>query len=108
MLRRLLTLAAGAMLACAATFAVAAPAQAAVVDLPFGPLSIGDYCHSRYPTAWIGFYESSGLRCYTGSGTPLQYVGTGDPYLACKYLTSDVVMSAIRGSADALVCRVVR
>ncbi|MEV4139033.1 hypothetical protein AB0J72_43570 [Dactylosporangium sp. NPDC049742] len=108
MIRRLLTIAGGAMLAGAATLAFAAPAHAAVVDVPFGPLSIGDYCHSRYSTSWIGFYESSGLRCYTGSGAPLQYVGSGDPYLACKYLTTDVVMSAFRGSSDALVCRVIR
>ncbi|BCB90959.1 hypothetical protein [Phytohabitans suffuscus] len=108
MFRRLLTLAIGATLACAGALAVAAPAQAAVVDIPFGPLSIGDYCHSRYPSAWIGFYESSGLRCYTGSGGPPQYVGSGDPYLACKFLTTDVVMSAFRGTADSLVCRVVR
>ncbi|MFG2041836.1 hypothetical protein [Dactylosporangium sp. NPDC048998] len=108
MFRRLLTLAAGATLASAATLAVAAPAQAAVVDVTFGPLSIGGYCQSRYPTSWIGFYESSGLRCYAGSGSPLQYVGTGDPYLACKYLTPDVVMSALRGASDALVCRVIR
>ncbi|BCB77909.1 hypothetical protein GCM10022251_37760 [Phytohabitans flavus] len=106
MLRRLLTLAASVTLACAGALAIAAPAQAAVVDVPFGPLSIGDYCHSRYATAWIGFYESSGLRCY--GGTPMQYVGSGDPYLACKYLTVDVVMSAFRGNSDALVCRVIR
>ncbi|WP_433618003.1 hypothetical protein ACQP2P_19750 [Dactylosporangium sp. CA-139114] len=106
-MRRLLTLAAGTVLAGAATVAFAAPAHAATVDVAFGPLSIGDYCHSRYPTAWIGFYESSGLRCYTGS-SPLQYVGSGDPYLACKYLTPDVVMSASRGASDALVCRVIR
>ncbi|MET7397898.1 hypothetical protein ABZS66_30860 [Dactylosporangium sp. NPDC005572] len=107
MLRRLVTLAAGAALALAGTLTFASPAQAAVVDVPFGPLSIGDYCHSKYPSAWIGFYESSGLRCYTGS-SPLTYVGSGDPYLACKYLTADVVMSAFRGSSDALVCRVIR
>jgi len=107
-IRRLLTLAAGATLACAGALAVAAPAQAAVVDVPFGPVSIGDYCHSRYASSWIGFYEAGGLRCYTGSGGPPQYVGPGDPYLACKYLTPDVVMSAFRGPYDSLVCRVVR
>ncbi|WP_432992378.1 hypothetical protein [Dactylosporangium sp. CA-233914] len=108
MFRRLLTIAAGATLAGAATLAFAAPAHAATVDVPFGPLSIGDYCHSKYSAAWIGFYEASGLRCYNASVTPMQYVGSGDPYLACKYLTPDVVMSAFRGSADALVCRVIR
>ncbi|WP_432826592.1 hypothetical protein [Dactylosporangium sp. CA-092794] len=108
MFRRLLTLAAGTTLAGAAALAIATPAHAAVADVTFGPLSIGDYCHSRYPAAWIGFYESAGLRCYSGSPSPQQYVGSGDPYLACKYLTTDVVMSAFRGTSDALVCRVVR
>lgn len=107
MVRRLLTLAAGAVLASTGLLAFAAPAQAAVVDIPYGPWSIGEYCHSRYPAAWLGFYESSGLRCYTGSGNPGQYVGSGDPYLACKYLTPEVVMSAFRGSGDSLVCRVI-
>ncbi|MFK3979164.1 hypothetical protein ACI2K4_02170 [Micromonospora sp. NPDC050397] len=109
MRRRVRTLVAALVVAVAATMASATPAQAATVDIPFGPLSIGDYCHSRYSSAWIGFYESGGLRCYTGSaGTTLQYVGSGDPYLACKHLTTDVVMSAFRGVSDALVCRVIR
>jgi hypothetical protein len=59
----------------------------------FSPLSIGDYCHANVNSAaWIGFYEGSGLRCYgsgPGAGGP-QFVGSGSPYLACKYLTPDV------------------
>jgi hypothetical protein len=49
-------------------------------------------------------------RCYGGGpgGGGLQYVGSGNPYLACKYLTIDVVMSAFRNASDSLVCRVVR
>ncbi|MEU5862199.1 MULTISPECIES: hypothetical protein [unclassified Nonomuraea] len=107
MLRRGLAL---LSLASAALLAVAAPAQAAVVDVPFGPLSIGDYCHAKVNSAsWIGFYESGGLRCYTeGPGGTRAYAGSGDPYLACKFLTTDVVMSALRGTSDALICRVVR
>lgn len=34
--------------------------------------------------------------------------GLGDPYLACKYLTADVVMSALPGPYEALLCRVIR
>jgi hypothetical protein len=110
MIRRALVLTASAIAATAASLAVAAPAQAATVDIPFGPLSIGDYCHAAVSTtAWIGFYEGAGLRCYqSGTGTSLQYVGQANPYLACKYLTTDVVMSAFRGTSDALVCRVIR
>ena len=60
-------------------------------------------------SAWIGFYESTGLKCYgSGTGGALQFKGYGDPYLACKHLTTDVVMSGFRGSSDALVCRVIR
>jgi len=110
MIRRLLVLTSSAILATAGTLAMAAPAHAATVDIPFGPLSIGDYCHAQVSTAaWTGFYESSGLRCYTsGAGGTLQYVGSGDPYLACKYLTTDVVMSALRSTGNGLVCRVIR
>ncbi|MET9344525.1 hypothetical protein [Nonomuraea sp. NPDC003804] len=105
---RPLVLAAGL---CAALVTLATPAHsAAVVDVPFGPLSIGDYCRAKVSSsAWIGFYESSGLRCYgSAPGGGLQYAGSGDPYLACKFLTTDVVMSAFRGTSDALVCRVIR
>ena len=106
MLRRGLAL---LSIAFAALVAVAAPAQAAVVDVTFGPVSIGDYCHAKVSSSsWIGFYEAGGLRCYTGGPGPMQYAGSGDPYLACKYLTTDVVMAALRGTSDALICRVVR
>ncbi|WP_329100438.1 hypothetical protein OG792_18280 [Micromonospora sp. NBC_01699] len=109
MRRRVRTLATGLLLALVGALAFATPAQAAVVDVPFGPLSIAGYCQSKYPTAWIGFYESTGLRCYANPpGTLLHYVGPGDPYLACKHLTYDVVMTAFRGPSDALVCRVIR
>jgi hypothetical protein len=94
----------------AALVAVSVPAQAAVVEVPFGPYSIGDYCHASVnSSSWIGFYEAGGLRCYIGGpGGGLQYAGYGDPYLACKFLTTDVVMSAVRGPSDSLVCRVIR
>jgi hypothetical protein len=107
MLRRGLALLA---IASATLIALTLPAQAAVVDIPFGPTSIGDYCHAKVSSSsWIGFYESGGLRCYSGGpGGSLQYAGSGDPYLACKYLTTDVVMSALRGASDSLICRVIR
>jgi hypothetical protein len=114
MLRHARTLIAGVALLGAATFgavSVAAPASAATVDIAHGPLSIGDYCRAKVDAAaWIGFYESGGLRCYASgsTGTRLRPVGSGDPYLACKHLTTDVVMSAFRGTADSLVCRVIR
>ncbi len=110
MLRRTRTLLAGGALAITASLAVATPAQAAFVDIPFGPLSIGDYCSAKVSsTAWIGFYESSGLRCYrTAPSGGLQFAGAGDPSLAGKHLTTDVVAAALRGSSDALICRVVR
>ncbi|MFC4115027.1 hypothetical protein [Nonomuraea zeae] len=94
----------------AALIAAALPAHAAVVDVSFGPVSIGDYCHAKVSSSsWIGFYESGGLRCYNGGmGGALQYAGSGDPYLACKHLTTDVVMAALRGPSDSLVCRVIR
>ncbi|WP_113704129.1 hypothetical protein [Nonomuraea lactucae] len=94
----------------ATLLAVAVPAQAAEVDVTFGPTSIGDYCAAKVSSsAWIGFYEAGGLRCYSGGpGGNLRYAGSGDPYLACKHLTTDVVMSARRGPSDSLVCRVIR
>lgn len=53
MLRRALTL---TSVVAATLLAVALPAQAAVVDVPFGPVSIGDYCHAKVNSAsWIGF-----------------------------------------------------
>jgi hypothetical protein len=106
-LRRVLTL---LSVSFAVLLVVVSPARADVVDIPFGPSSIGDYCHAKVNTSsWIGFYEAGGLRCYiTGMGGAPQYAGSGDPYLACKYLTTDVVMSARRGSSDALVCSVIR
>ena len=110
MIRRLLVLTSSTVLATASTLAMVAPAQAATVDIPFGPLSIGDYCHAQVnASAWTGFYESGGLRCYADAvGGTLQYAGSGDPYLACKYLTTDVVMTALRGAGNGLVCRVIR
>ena len=107
MLRRFITLLAGALLASSVAVVGGAPAaNAAVVDLGFGPLSIGDYCHANVSaSAWIGFYKPDGLKCYA---TPQQYVGSGSPYLACKYLTTDVVMAALRDPYDGLICRVVR
>ncbi|WP_229403367.1 hypothetical protein [Micromonospora okii] len=110
MLRRLATLAAAAALACAGTFAIASPAQAVTIDLTFSPLRIGEYCAAKVSSsAWIGFYESSGLRCYGNAlGGGLAFAGQGDPYLACKHLTLDVVMAALRGPSDVLICRVIR
>lgn len=100
------TLAAAAL----AVTALAAPAHAATVDLTEGPLSIGDYCHAQVSSAaFIGFYEAAGLRCYgNGAGGTLVYQGTGDAYLACKYLTTDVVMAALHGPSNSLICRVIR
>lgn len=116
MLRRVLTLTAGVVMAGAAALAVTPAAQAAapakaltVVDVTYGPTSIGDYCYAKVSSsAFIGFYESGGLRCYARSNTGLAYAGSGSPYSACEYLTRAVVLSAFRGSSDALVCRVDR
>lgn len=110
MLRRAVTLATTALLGGVVALATAAPAQAVEVDVTFGPTSIGDYCHANVSSsAFIGFYEAGGLRCYaTGGPGGLQYLGSGNPYLACKYLTIDVVMSASRGPSNSLVCRVIR
>ena len=104
MLRRVITLVAGGVL----SLAVATPAQATVVDQTFGPLSIGDYCYSNVHTsAFIGFYEGGGLRCYSrGPSGNLQYVGAGNPYQACDYLTTGTVITSWRGPSDSLVCRV--
>ncbi|GAA2357570.1 hypothetical protein [Dactylosporangium salmoneum] len=103
MFRRLGALAAASLLT---VFTFASPAHASTVDLTFGPLSIGEYCHAQVSaSALVGLYESSGLRCYSGANV---YVGSGDPYLACKYLTTDVVMTALRGQSGALICRVIR
>ncbi|MEU4232239.1 hypothetical protein AB0F17_48770 [Nonomuraea sp. NPDC026600] len=106
MLRRVITL---TSVVAATLLAVALPAQAAEVDIPFGPSSIGEYCHAKVNSAsWLGFYEAGGLRCYiSGTGGAPQYAGSGDPYLACKFLTTEVVMSARRGASDSLVCRVI-
>ncbi|MEO3856690.1 hypothetical protein [Acrocarpospora sp. B8E8] len=110
MLRRVFSFIATAALASAGFLSAATPAQAAIVDIPFGPLSIGEYCAAKiHPDAWIGFYEASGLKCYTPSGSSgLIFRGTGDPYLACKHLTADVIMAALRGPSDGIVCRAVR
>src|SRR5687768_11131503 len=80
-------------------------AYAATVDRTFSPLAVGDYCRTKYAGAMHGFYEASGLRCYRPSGSSLVYLGPADPYLACKYLTNEVVQSAFRGPYDSTVCR---
>ncbi|WP_329079514.1 MULTISPECIES: hypothetical protein [unclassified Streptosporangium] len=115
MLRRVLATAACAVLAGAAVLTLGSPAQAAAgparsaaslvtVDLVFSPLYVGDYCRAKVNSAaYIGFYRNNSISCH-GSG----YLGQGDPYLACKYLTTDVVMSALPGPYEALLCRVIR
>jgi hypothetical protein len=102
MKRRILTvLAAGAITA----LALPAPAQAAT-SITYGPLSIGGYCTAQVnSTAWIGFYEASGLNCYaTRPSGGLQYVGGGSPLSACDYLSIATITSASRGPSDSLVC----
>ncbi|GAB1822955.1 hypothetical protein [Herbidospora sp. RD11066] len=107
MLRRALTLLAAATLT--ATTVLTAPAQAVIVNLNFGPLSIGEYCAAKvHPLAWLGLYEASGLRCYTPQGSGLIFRGTGDPYMACKHLTTDVIAGATRIAGDGLSCQAVR
>ncbi|MCT9929299.1 hypothetical protein N5079_03600 [Planotetraspora sp. A-T 1434] len=103
MLRRVLALTGGAVLACAAALASTSPAQAST-NVTFGPTSIGEYCHAQVSSfAWIGFDRGS-IQCYGGNGN--QYAGSGSPYAACDYLTTGVVLSASRGASDSLVCEI--
>ncbi|WP_066368816.1 hypothetical protein [Herbidospora mongoliensis] len=109
MLRRAFTLLATAALAATTLVATSTPAHAVIVNLNFGPLSIGEYCAAKiHPAAWLGLYEASGLRCYTPQGSGLIFRGTGDPYLACKHLTTDVIAGATRIAGDGISCQAVR
>ncbi|GAA0925700.1 hypothetical protein [Nonomuraea longicatena] len=101
MKRRILTvLAAGAITA----LALPAPAQAATT-ITYGPLSIGGYCAAQVnSTAWIGFYESTGLHCYATGPNGLRNVGSGNPLAACDHLSIATITSASRGPSDSLVC----
>ncbi|MEU9884986.1 hypothetical protein [Sphaerisporangium sp. NPDC051011] len=110
LLSRSSALLAGSVLAGAAVLATTAPAQArtlATIDIVMSPVRLGDYCMAKvHPDSLIGLYQST-LGCYKrGPGSSVTYVGQGDPYQACQYLTNDVVVSTRRGPSDSLVCTV--
>ncbi|MEV0821661.1 hypothetical protein [Nonomuraea rubra] len=108
MVRRVLTLLA-AVLACLGAFAVASTtAQAAVVEVTYGPVSLGDYCSAKVnSSSTIGFYNGS-LGCYRWStgGSGLASTGTGSPAAACAYFDpAATYLGHAQGASQALICR---
>ncbi|GAA4956942.1 hypothetical protein HD597_001784 [Nonomuraea thailandensis] len=107
MARRVLTLLA-AVLACLGTLSVSATtAQAAVVEVTYGPISLGDYCSAKvHSSSTIGFYNGS-LSCHRwstgGSGTTP--TGTGSAAAACAYFyPSATYLGHAQGAGQALIC----
>jgi hypothetical protein len=86
----------------------AAPAQAAVVEVTYSPISLGDYCSAKVnSSATIGFYNGS-LGCYRwssgGSGTT--YIGSGSASAACAYFNPTATyLGYSQGAAQSLICR---
>ncbi|MFF0576156.1 hypothetical protein [Streptosporangium saharense] len=106
MLRRVLALAGGTALACAAALSIATPAHAATQDAVVSPLSIGDYCHQKVASwSWIGFYKLHGLACYGGYNGD-QYAGGIYPEAVCAFhYPNRVLVTTLRGPSESLICR---
>ncbi|MEV4247950.1 hypothetical protein AB0J63_31610 [Streptosporangium canum] len=112
MLRRILALGAGALLAGALT---AAPAQAATVtirtapastvDVVYGPVSGAGYCITHIdPQTIVALYRTTGYVCLRNSGTATP----ANPLSACAYHEpTRVVVGAFRHPTEALICRYV-
>ncbi|GAA3659386.1 hypothetical protein GCM10022224_023510 [Nonomuraea antimicrobica] len=107
MTRRVLALLA-TVLSCLGAFSIsAAPAQAAIVEVVYSPLSLGDYCAANVnSTSTIGFYNGS-LGCYRwGTGGSLTYIGSGSASAACVYFNPTYTyVGYAQGVSQALVCR---
>ncbi|MEV4111591.1 hypothetical protein [Nonomuraea sp. NPDC049695] len=98
-----------ALLACLGALSIsAAPAQAAVVEVTYGPTSLGDYCSAKVnASSTIGFYNG-GLSCYRWStgGSGMTYTGSGSASAACAYFNPTYTyLGYAQGASQALTCR---
>ncbi|GAA3104344.1 hypothetical protein [Streptosporangium carneum] len=110
MLRRVLTLAAGTLLACAlaaapaqATAATGAAALGGTVDVVYGPVSGAGYCINRVDSrSVVSPYRTTGYVCLLTNGTAIP----ANPLSACAYHEpTRVVVGAFRHPTEALICR---
>ncbi|MEU1882503.1 hypothetical protein ABZ470_34795 [Streptosporangium sp. NPDC020072] len=105
--RRFVALATAA-LACFGALAVSAtPAQAAVLEVVYSPLSLGEYCAAQVnPYSTIGFYNG-GLGCYRWNNTGgTTYTGSGSASAACAHFHPTYVSAGYaQGGSQALICR---
>ncbi|MEW9552423.1 hypothetical protein [Nonomuraea sp. NPDC050783] len=85
-----------------------APARAAVLEVTYSPLSLGDYCSAKVDSSsTIGFHNGS-VSCYRWStgGSGLTYTGGGSATAACAYFNpSAVFLGHAQGAGQALICR---
>ncbi|MBE1582561.1 hypothetical protein ACFPOI_25140 [Nonomuraea angiospora] len=86
----------------------AAPARAAVVEVTYSPVSLGDYCSAKVnSSSTIGFYNGS-LSCYRWSsgGSGMTYTGSGSASAACAYFNpAYTYLGSAQGASQALICR---
>ncbi|MEV0384983.1 hypothetical protein [Nonomuraea sp. NPDC050643] len=106
--RRVPALVAAAFACLGALSVTATPAQAAVVEVVYSPLSLGDYCSARVDSSSaIGFYSGS-VSCYRRStgGSGLTYTGSGSASAACAYFNPTYTyVGSAQGASQALICR---
>ncbi|MEU6717839.1 hypothetical protein ABZ897_40775 [Nonomuraea sp. NPDC046802] len=98
-----------AALACLGALSVTSTAaQAAVVEVTYSPLSLGDYCAAKVDSSSaIGYYNGS-LSCYRRStgGSGLTYTGSGSASAACLYFNPTYTnLGYGQGASQALICR---
>ncbi|MGR6916732.1 hypothetical protein ACU635_21035 [[Actinomadura] parvosata] len=107
MTRRVLTLLAAALTSLGALSLTSTAAHAAVVEVTFGPVSLGDYCAAKVnSSSTIGFYNGS-LGCYRWStgGTGTTPTGYGSASAACAYLSpAATYISHAQGPSQSLKC----
>ncbi|TMR90945.1 hypothetical protein [Nonomuraea basaltis] len=108
MTRRVPALLAAAFACLGALSVSATPAQAAVVEVVYSPLSLGDYCAAKVnSSSIIGFYNGS-LSCYRRSagGSGLTYTGSGSASAACAHFNPTYTyLGYAQGASQALICR---
>ncbi|MFD0887696.1 hypothetical protein ACFQ08_24410, partial [Streptosporangium algeriense] len=77
--------------------AVAAPAQAAVVERGESPITTGGYCAARVDSrSVIGLYERGSLNCYGYAGAQFVRLGTGNAYDACRASNPGRVIAGVK------------
>ncbi|MFD0891160.1 hypothetical protein ACFQ08_41980 [Streptosporangium algeriense] len=105
--RRVVALATAALACFGALTLSAAPAQAAVLEVVYSPLSLGEYCAAKVnPSSTIGFYNG-GLSCHRWNSTGgTTYTGSGSASAACAYFNPTYVYAGYaQGGSQALICK---